>query len=64
MTRDPLADDVAAGADVITVHVESCTHVHRILQTLGTMTIAADPARGIVRGVAMDRLAKVRRIAG
>ena len=39
MTRDPLdtlADYVAAGADVITVDMESCTHVHRVLRALGT----------------------------
>jgi ribulose-phosphate 3-epimerase len=57
MIRDPLAtlaDYVAAGADMITVHQESCTHIHRVLQALGTMTHAADPALGIVRGVALN----------
>jgi ribulose-phosphate 3-epimerase len=57
MIRDPLAtlaDYVAAGADMITVHQESCTHIHRVLQALGAMTHAADPARGIVRGVALN----------
>ena len=57
MIRDPLAtlaDYVLAGADMITVHQESCTHIHRVLQALGRMTHAADPARGIVRGVALN----------
>ena len=57
MIRDPLstlADYVAAGADMITVHQESCTHIHRVLQALGTMTHATGPARGIVRGVALN----------
>ncbi len=57
MIREPLAtlaEYVAAGADIVTVHQESCTHVHRVLQALGTMTHAADPARGIVRGVALN----------
>ena len=57
MIRDPLAtlaDYVAAGADMITVHQESCTHIHRVLQALGTMTHAARPALGIVRGVALN----------
>lgn len=57
MIRDPLdtlADYVAAGADVVTVHQESCTHIHRVLQALGGMTHAADPARGIVRGIALN----------
>jgi ribulose-phosphate 3-epimerase len=57
MIRDPLAtlaDYVAAGADMVTVHQESCTHIHRVLQALGGMAHAADPARGIVRGVALN----------
>jgi ribulose-phosphate 3-epimerase len=57
MISDPLeklGDYVAAGADVITVHVESCTHVHRVLQHLGTMKNATDAARGIVRGIALN----------
>jgi ribulose-phosphate 3-epimerase len=57
MIRDPLeklADYVSAGADVVTVHVESCTHVHRVLQQLGTMQNATDAARGIVRGIALN----------
>jgi ribulose-phosphate 3-epimerase len=57
MISDPLeklADYVSAGADVVTVHVESCTHVHRVLQHLGTMKNATDEARGIVRGIALN----------
>lgn len=57
MIRDPLyklADFVAAGADIVTVHAESCDHVHRVLQQLGTMKNANDPARGIVRGLALN----------
>lgn len=57
MIRDPiekLGDYVAAGADIVTIHVESCTHIHRVLQQLGTMTNANDPARGLVRGIALN----------
>jgi ribulose-phosphate 3-epimerase len=57
MIQDPLEkldDYVAAGADVVTVHAESCTHVHRVLQRLGTMQNANDPTRGIVRGLALN----------
>lgn len=57
MIRDPLeklADYVAAGADIVTVHAESCTHVHRVLQQLGAMRNANDPARGLVRGLALN----------
>lgn len=45
---------VAAGADMITVHVESCRHIHRILQKLLEMTNANDPDRGILRGIALN----------
>jgi ribulose-phosphate 3-epimerase len=57
MISDPLeklADYVSAGADVVTVHVESCTHVHRVLQQLGTMKNANDAPRGVVRGIALN----------
>ena len=45
---------MSAGADVVTVHVESCARVHRVLQQLGTMKNANDAARGIVRGIALN----------
>lgn len=58
MITDPLpklADYVAAGADILTVHVESePAHIHRVFQSLGAMTNANDPDRGIVRGVAIN----------
>jgi len=57
MIRDPLdhlGDYVAAGADIITVHVESCVHVHRVLQQLGTMKNANEAGRGLVRGIALN----------
>ena len=40
---------VAAGADLITIHVESCTHVHRVLQKLGT-----HGPRRVARGIALN----------
>ncbi len=57
MIAEPLekvADYVAAGADVVTIHVEACSHVHRVLQKLGTLTNVNDAERGIVRGVALN----------
>jgi ribulose-phosphate 3-epimerase len=57
MITDPLekvGDYVAAGADVVTVHAESSTHIHRVLQHLGTLENANDPERGIVRGLALN----------
>ena len=57
MIEEPLSkveSYVAAGADMITVHVESSRHVHRVLQVLGAMTNANDPDRGILRGIALN----------
>jgi ribulose-phosphate 3-epimerase len=51
---DKLESYVAAGADMITIHVESCRHVHRVLQKLGEFTNANDPNRGILRGIALN----------
>jgi ribulose-phosphate 3-epimerase len=57
MIEDPLnklESYVAAGADMITVHVESCRHIHRVLQKLGEMTNANDSNRGILRAIALN----------
>ena len=57
MIEDPLEkirDYVAAGADIITVHAESGSHLHRVLQQMRNMTHANEPARGLVRGVALN----------
>lgn len=66
MIDEPLAkvaDYVAAGADIVTVHVEASRHVHRVLQQLGQMKNANDPERGIVRGVALNPGTPVEAIA-
>jgi ribulose-phosphate 3-epimerase len=57
MIVDPIekvADYVAAGADIVTFQLESTRHPHRVLQVLGKAENANDPARGIVRGVALN----------
>jgi ribulose-phosphate 3-epimerase len=57
MVQDPLqkaADYVAAGADLLTVHVESSSHIHRVLQVLGKTANVNDPQAGIVRGIALN----------
>ncbi|MDD5675038.1 MAG: ribulose-phosphate 3-epimerase [Chitinivibrionales bacterium] len=57
MINDPLktiADFAAAGADMITVHVESCGHVHRVLQAIGALANVNDAGRGIARGLALN----------
>jgi ribulose-phosphate 3-epimerase len=51
---DKVAEFVAAGADVVTFHVEATRHPHRVLQALGGMTNANDAARGVVRGIALN----------
>jgi ribulose-phosphate 3-epimerase len=57
MIADPLekvAEYVAAGADIVTIHPEACAQVHRVLQKLGTLTNSNSPERGVVRGVALN----------
>jgi ribulose-phosphate 3-epimerase len=57
MIDDPLnkvAEYVAAGADIITIHPEGCSHVHRVLQQMRTMKNANNPERGLVRGVGLN----------
>ena len=49
-----LPEFVRAGADVVTVHVEAERHIHRVFQELSSMRNANDPARGLVRGVALN----------
>ena len=51
---DKLESYVAAGADMITVHLESCRHIHRVLQKLGDFTNINDSNRGILRGIALN----------
>ena len=57
MIDDPLAkidQFVAAGADMITFHIEGASQPHRVLQALGRAANANDPARGIIRGVGLN----------
>lgn len=57
MIDDPLSkidQFVAAGADMITFHLEGAHQPHRVLQVLGRSTNANDPGRGIVRGVGIN----------
>jgi ribulose-phosphate 3-epimerase len=57
LVDDPLAKVdafVAAGADMITFHVEGARQPHRVLQVLGTAVNANDPRRGVIRGIAVN----------
>ncbi len=51
---DKLESFIAAGADIVTINIESTRHIHRALQMLGQMKNANDPARGILRGVVLN----------
>ncbi len=57
LVDDPLAKVeafVAAGADMVTFHLEGAPQPHRVLQVLGRAANANDPARGLVRGIALN----------
>lgn len=57
MVHDPLAQldaIVAAGADMVTVHVESATQVHRALAALGQTANVNDPTRGVARAIGIN----------
>ena len=57
MIQDPLEkvdSYVFAGADIITVHLESCVHIHRVLQKLAALRSSESTARGLIRGVAIN----------
>jgi ribulose-phosphate 3-epimerase len=57
MIQEPLekvVDYVAAGSDIITIHPESCSQPHRVLQKLGQLSNVNDAERGIVRGIALN----------
>lgn len=57
MIQDPLEKVdayVAAGADILTVPLESGAHIHRVLQYLGTLENQNDPNRGLIRGVGLN----------
>ena len=49
-----IPDYVAAGADLITLHVEGCRHPRAALELIGRSVNANDPQRGIVRGIAIN----------
>jgi ribulose-phosphate 3-epimerase len=57
MIAEPLGkvrEYVEAGADMVTIHPDASAHPHRVLQELGGMKNANDPARGLIRGVALN----------
>ena len=57
MIAEPLGkvrEYVEAGADIVTFHPDASAHPHRVLQEMGGMKNANDPARGLIRGVALN----------
>lgn len=56
MIEDPLDtvhQYVEAGADLVTIHVESSRHVYRVLQKLQQLPNANHPDRPVLRGLAL-----------
>jgi ribulose-phosphate 3-epimerase len=51
---DSISQYAAAGADIITVHVESCVHALACLQLIRGLKNANDPQRGIAAGIAVN----------
>jgi ribulose-phosphate 3-epimerase len=45
---------VEAGADMVTIHMESSENIKSVLTSLGEMKNNNDPERGIIRGVALN----------
>ncbi len=58
-----IADYVAAGADILTIHVEGCRHPRAALELIGRSVNANDAQRGILRGVAINPGTPVAAIA-
>lgn len=48
---DKIGEYAAAGAGIITVHYESCRHIHRVLQSMAGL---GERTGGIVRGLALN----------
>jgi ribulose-phosphate 3-epimerase len=49
-----IPDYVAAGADIITIHIESCRHPRAALELIGRSINVNESQRGIMRGVAIN----------
>lgn len=57
MVDEPLArvaDFVKAGADLVTFHVESTPHPHRVLRALAELARPVDAGSSVARGVAIN----------
>lgn len=52
--EEKIREYVDAGADMITIHLESSKDPHLVLTELGKMENKNDPERGLVRGVAIN----------
>ena len=57
MIRNPeekILQYIDAGADMITIHIESSGDAHSILRELGKVENKNDPERGLIRGIAIN----------
>jgi ribulose-phosphate 3-epimerase len=52
--EEKIREYVDAGADMITIHIESPGDANFILKNLGRMENKNDPERGLIRGIAVD----------
>jgi ribulose-phosphate 3-epimerase len=52
--REHVEEYVLAGADIITVHVDTGDDIHSLLRELGGMKNNNDPERGLIRGAAIN----------
>jgi ribulose-phosphate 3-epimerase len=52
--EEKILEYIDAGADMITIHIESSKDARQVLKSLGNMENKNDPERGLVRGVAIN----------
>ncbi|MBN1694591.1 ribulose-phosphate 3-epimerase [candidate division WOR-3 bacterium] len=62
--EEKIHEYVDAGADMITIHLESSKNAYSVLTELGKTENKNDPERGIIRGVALNPDTPVERIKG
>jgi ribulose-phosphate 3-epimerase len=62
--EEKIREYVDAGADMITIHMESSRDAHLLLKELGKMENKNDPERGLIRGVAINTDTPVDHLKG
>jgi ribulose-phosphate 3-epimerase len=62
--EEKIQEYVDAGADMITIHIESSGDVRLVLEGLGKTENKNDPERGLIRGIALNPDTPVEHIKG